>query len=96
MKDTMKYFYSYRLSWAVLPWSLVLLSWIPIIKRINLLKVSSTQCINTKIILNVQEYFKSNDSIAGSEKDLTTIMSGRGFTYSKHGLLSANLIVKEE
>jgi len=74
------YTFSYRLSWAVLPWSLVLLSWIPIIKRINLLK----------------EHFKSNESVAGSEKDLTTIMSGRGFTYSKHGLLSANLIVKEE
>ena len=52
--------------------------------------------LEIKPILNVQEHFKSNESVAGSEKDLTTIMSGRGFTYSKHGLLSANLIVKEE
>ena len=43
-----------------------------------------------------QEHFKVCDEDKKSEDGLSTVMSGRGFSYSKHGLLSANLIVKEE
>ena len=31
-----------------------------------------------------------------TEMELTNLRSGRGFTYSKHGLHSANLAVKPE
>ena len=48
------------------------------------------------LTLWAQEHFKFSDKNENSEAALTTIMSGRGFSYSKLGRLSANLIVKVE
>ena len=51
--------------------------------------------VKTRLLI-LQEQLARPLTEAEGDLELTTMRSGRGFTYAKHGLVSANVAVKQE
>ena len=74
-------FSSFRITWAVFPWTIVVLSWIPVLKRFNMLKVFAISNFKfRRLIIFLQEHFQTRN-VNEIIQDSTTIMCGRGWTY---------------
>ena len=74
-------FSSFRITWAVFPWTIVVLSWIPVLKRFNMLKVFAISNFKfRRLIIFLQEHFQTRN-VNEIIQDSTTIMCGRGCTY---------------